>query len=77
MARLAAAYDRTPEIKQFATDGKKDLVEMPLIARLRSPPFQPVDERAGPTPEALVAQCDVACDEDQLDLAQAEAEPVI
>src|ERR687886_287547 len=78
---LAILVHGTPEIVHLAADADEDLVQMPLVARPRSPPAQLIGEGLAeleaPATDALVGDDDAALGQDQLDITQAEAEDVV
>jgi hypothetical protein len=66
---------------KLAADADEHLIQVPLIARARPAPLERVGERPAEAPapgaDALVAHDDAALGQDQLDLAQAQAEAVV
>jgi hypothetical protein len=77
----ALLIDGAPEVVVNAVDAQEHLVEMPGVARLRPPATQPAGEVGaepdGPLPDALVRDHDAPLRQDQLDIAQAQAEDVV
>jgi hypothetical protein len=73
--------DRAPEVMQLAPDADEHLVHVPLIARTGPAALQFVGEHPteaqAPIADAFVADHDAAGGEDQLNVAQAQAEAVI
>jgi hypothetical protein len=73
--------DRAPQIVQHTADADEHLIQVPGIAGLRSSPAQPPREIGtevqAPMSDALVCHDDASFGQDQLDVAQAEAEYVI
>ena len=77
----AALVHRAPEVMPLAVDAQEDLIEVPSVARFRSP----LTELAGkvgaepeaPLPDALVRNADPTLGQDQLDLTQAQAEDMV
>src|ERR671938_2062935 len=78
---LAVLVHGTPEIVHLAADADEDLVQVPLVARTRSPPAQLVGEGLAeletPAADALVGDDHAALGQDQLHVAQAQAEDVV
>jgi len=78
---VAVLIDGPPEVMQLAADADEHFVQVPLVARLGPAPLQGVGEQPAeaqaPLADALVADHDPARDQDQLDVAQAQAEAVI
>jgi hypothetical protein len=75
-----ALVDGAPEVARLAADAHEHLVEVPGVVRLRSSPQPGRDVRSGlqaPSQDALVCDCDAAPGQDQLDVAQAEAEDMV
>jgi hypothetical protein len=72
---------RTPGIMQHASDPDEHLIQMPCIPRPRPTAAQPFGkfgtELMAPAPDALVGNQHGTFGEDQLDIAQAEAEHMI
>ena len=72
---------RPPQIVQHTSDADEHLVQVPRVARLRSAPAQPPGEVGteleAPMPNAFMGHYDATFRQDQLDIAQAEAEDVI
>ena len=64
-----------------ALDADEDFIHVPLVARSGSPASQPVGktrrELLAPASHRLVGDGDTALSQDQLDIAQAEAEYVV
>jgi len=73
--------NRAPQIMQRAVYAKKDLIKMPGVARPRPSSTQSPGKRraelAAPVADALVANHHATLGQDQLDVAQTEAEDVI
>src|ERR671933_875901 len=78
---LAILVHGAPEIVQLAADADEDLVQVPLVARTRSSPAQLVgeglSELEAPAADALVGDDHAALGQDQLHVAQAQAEDVV
>ena len=72
---------RPPQIVQHTSDADEHLVQVSRVARLRSAPAQPPGEVGteleAPMPNAFMGHYDATFRQDQLDIAQAEAEDVI
>jgi hypothetical protein len=77
----AILIDGAPEVVLHALDADEDLVHVPLVARLWPTPPQAVGETRSellaPASHRLVGDSDTALCQDQLNVAQAEAEDVI
>ena len=73
--------DGTPEIMAFSVDGEKDLIQMPLVTRLRASASELIGIRLAkcPTPltDRLIGDDDPAREQQFFDIARAEAEPEI
>ena len=77
----AVLVHRPPEVMQLAVDADEHLIEVPGVTRLRPSPAQLPGEVAAelqaPLPDALVGDDHAPLGQDQLDIAQAEAEHVV
>ena len=77
----AILIDGAPEVVLHALDADEDLVHVPLVARSWSTTPQGVGETRSelfaPASHRLVGDDDTALSQDQLDIAQAEAEYVV
>jgi hypothetical protein len=73
--------DGAPEVMQFASDAKENLVEVPLVARPRSSPTKLPDkghtEPQAPSADAFIGDNYAALDQEQLDVAKAQTEHVV
>ena len=78
---MTVLIHRPPQIVTFAVDGEKDLIQVPLVARSGPSTAELIRiglaELAAPLPDALVGDADPALRQDQLHLAQAQAEDVV
>src|ERR1700709_443125 len=77
----AILIDGAPEVVLHALDADEDLVHVPLVARPWPTPPQAVGETRSellaPASHRLVGDDDTAFRQDQLDIAQTEAENVV
>jgi hypothetical protein len=77
----AVLVHRTPEVVQHAVDAQIHLIEVPGVARPRPPPAELAGEVGpepeAPLPDALVGDADAPLGQDQLHVAQAQAEDVV
>ena len=77
----AMLIHRSPQIVQHAPDADEHLVEVPGVSRLRPAPAQPAGkvgtELQAPVPDTFMSHYDAALRQDQLDVAQAQAEDVV
>ena len=75
---MAVLIHRAPEIMAFAADGEKDLIKMPLIARLGPSALQLVgtglSKLSTPIPHRFIGQGQTALGHQLFDVAVAEAE---
>ena len=73
--------DGAPEIMLHALDADEDLVHVPLVTRSGPAASQAVSETRGellaPASHGLIGDDDPALSQDQLNIAQAEAEHVV
>ena len=73
--------DRAPEVMQRAVDPEEDLIQMPDVARLRPASAEPLGELraelSAPAADALVRHRYAPLRQDELDVAQAQAEHVV
>ena len=78
---ISLLVDRPPKIVLLAADADEHFVHVPLVARLRPAPIQPVGEdptkAQAPLADALVADDDPTRRQDQLDVAKAQTEAMI
>jgi hypothetical protein len=78
---VAILIDGAPEIVQFAATADEHLVHEPLITRSWPAPLQRIDEQTAeadaPVAAAFVADHHTTRSQDQLDIAQAQAEAMI
>src|SRR5262245_32257279 len=62
-------------------DRQEDLVQVPCVARLRTPPLQPIGvvlpTRPTPLPERFVGHCDAAFEQEFFHITVAQGEAII
>jgi hypothetical protein len=77
----AVLVDRAPEVVQLALDLQEHFTEVPGVARPRPPLAEPASksgtEPEAPLPDALMTDNDTPLGQDQLHVAQAQAEKVV
>jgi hypothetical protein len=78
---MAVLIHRPPEIVAFAANGEKDLVQRPLVTRLRAPTAELIglrlSEFSAPLPDRLVGDDDATGEQELFHITVAEAKPEI
>ena len=79
--RVTRLIDRPPQVAPFAVDAQENLVDVPLIPKLRPAALEPsrvlTPELQTPAPDGLITQHDAPLEHQFLNVSERKAEAVV